>query len=175
MWLRNWRMTLGGERVLRPQGSGQAELHTKLYSVCALPAPCASTTSAPLQVMEICREVKRSIAVKRARFSALVPTEIKRAINTTVAPNKREADAVEARSVLDLRSGAAFTRFQTLLLQDAFDFAQAGVVQLDANGHEKDKLLISFGSCQYPTLGLIVKRHWCAVANWSVTSIRSLN
>lgn len=112
--------------------------------------------------MEICKEVKQSIGVKRARFSALVPTEIKRAINTTVQPNKREADAVEARSILDLRSGAAFTRFQTLLLQDTFDFAQAGVTQLDAQGNLKERLLISYGSCQYPTLGLIVKRHWCA-------------
>jgi DNA topoisomerase III len=101
--------------------------------------------------------MKQSIAVKRARFSALVPTEIKKAINQTVPPNKREADAVEARSILDLRSGAAFTRFQTLLLQDAFDWEAGGIVQQD-----REKVLISFGSCQYPTLGLIVKRHWCA-------------
>jgi DNA topoisomerase III len=67
--------------------------------------------------MEVCRSVKASIQVKRARFSALVSSEIKRAINHTIEPNKREADAVEARSVLDLRYGAAFTRFQTLLLQ----------------------------------------------------------
>ena len=115
-----------------------------------------------MQVMEICKKVKASIGVKRARFSALVPTEIKQAINTTVEPNKREADAVEARSLLDLRSGAAFTRFQTLLLQDAFDYAQAGVTQFEASGQQRESLLISFGSCQYPTLGLIVKRHWCA-------------
>jgi DNA topoisomerase-3 len=70
-----------------------------------------------MQVIEVCRIVKASIAVKRARFSALVPSEIKRAINGTIEPNKREAEAVEARSVLDLRYGAAFTRFQTLLLQ----------------------------------------------------------
>jgi DNA topoisomerase III len=112
-------------------------------------------------VLEICRHAKQSIAVKRARFSALVPSEIKKAINRTVAPNKKEADAVEARSILDLRSGAAFTRFQTLLLQDRFNWQQHGVFQTDKAGNVRDKLLVSFGSCQYPTLGLIVKRHWC--------------
>lgn len=126
-------------------------------------APCPSSARVgALQVMEICHDVKRSLAVKRARFSALVPSEIKHAINNTVAPNKREADAVEARSILDLRSGAAFTRYQTLLLQRAFDFKAQGFRQLDANGYERENLVISFGSCQYPTLGLIVKRHWCA-------------
>lgn len=114
-----------------------------------------------MQVMEICREVKQTIQVKRARFSALVPGPIRTAVNNLVNPNKREADAVEARSVLDLRSGAAFTRFQTLLLQDAFEFV--GVQQLDGQNNVTDKLLISYGSCQYPTLGLIVKRHWCAL------------
>ena len=119
--------------------------------------------SCKVQVMEVCKSVKQSIAVKRAKFSALVPHEIKHSINNLRAPNKREADAVEARSILDLRSGAAFTRYQTLLLQNAFDFNQAGVHQIDKHGAEREKLLISFGSCQYPLLGLIVKRHWCAV------------
>jgi DNA topoisomerase III len=111
-------------------------------------------------VLDICRAAKPSIGVKRARFSALVPSEIRKAINQTVDPNKREADAVEARSILDLRSGAAFTRFQTLLLQDRFDWAARGVFQVDRDGNARERLLISFGSCQYPTLGLIVKRHW---------------
>ena len=48
------------------------------------------------------------------------------------------------------------------VLQDAFDFAQAGLVQRQGDGAVRDKYLLSFGSCQYPTLGLIVKRHWCA-------------
>lgn len=119
--------------------------------------------------MEICKSIKRTIPVKRARFSALVPSEIKSAINNTVAPNKREADAVEARSILDLRSGAAFTRYQTLLLQRAFDFKAQGFRQLDQNGYERENLVISFGSCQYPTLGLIVKRHWCVIFRLSMT------
>lgn len=121
--------------------------------------------------MEICKNVKRTIGVKRARFSALVPSEIKGAINNTVAPNKREADAVEARSILDLRSGAAFTRYQTLLLQRAFDFKAQGFRQLDQSGHERENLVISYGSCQYPTLGLIVKRHWCDLLQLSRSTL----
>lgn len=122
------------------------------------------TATPAVQVIDICKQVKQTIAVKRARFSALVPSEIKKAINGTVPPNKKEADAVEARSILDLRSGAAFTRFQTLLLQDRFDWQYHGVFQTDRAGNVREKLLVSFGSCQYPTLGLIVKRHWYASA-----------
>ena len=121
-------------------------------------------------MIDICKGIKQSLNVKRARFSALVPSEIKKAINRTVPPNKKEADAVEARSILDLRSGAAFTRFQTLLLQDRFDWQHHGVFQTDKAGNVRDKLLVSFGSCQYPTLGLIVKRHWYASAPYVFTA-----
>ena len=44
---------------------------------------------------------------------------------------------------LDLRIGAAFTRFQTLRLQKKFPDVLA-------------EQLISYGSCQFPTLGFVV-------------------
>lgn len=49
---------------------------------------------------------------------------------------------------LDLRLGAAFTRLQTLALQN----------MIPSQGEERGKL-ISYGSCQFPTLGFVVDRY----------------
>lgn len=46
--------------------------------------------------------------------------EIKNAISHLVDPNERDAFAVQTRTEIDLRIGAAFTRFQTLRLRDRF-------------------------------------------------------
>ncbi len=70
---------------------------------------------------------------------------------TLVQPNALDAAAVDARQEIDLRVGASFTRFQTLLLQEKFDWAAAGL----------EKPIISYGPCQFPTLGIIVQRAWC--------------
>ena len=71
----------------------------------------------PLQVIDVCRGAKPGIDVQRARFSALVLNDLRRAVNNLVPPNQRDAMAVDARQEIDLRIGASFTRFQTLLLQ----------------------------------------------------------
>ena len=54
--------------------------------------------------------------------------------------------AVDCRQELDLRIGAAFTRFQTMRLQKQFPNTLS------------DKL-ISYGSCQFPTMGFVVERY----------------
>ena len=54
--------------------------------------------------------------------------------------------AVDCRQELDLRIGAAFTRFQTMRLQKQFPNSLS------------DKL-ISYGSCQFPTMGFVVERY----------------
>ena len=54
------------------------------------------------------------------------------------------ADAVDVRQELDLRIGAAFTRFQTLRLPKLFPSLA--------------DMLISYGSCQFPTMGFVVER-----------------
>jgi DNA topoisomerase-3 len=65
----------------------------------------------------VCQAVNRNLRILRARFSALIPRELQRALQQLVAPNAADAAAVDARQEIDLRIGASFTRFQTLLLQ----------------------------------------------------------
>jgi DNA topoisomerase-3 len=60
-------------------------------------------------------------------------------------PNQNLSDAVKVRQEIDLRIGAIFTRFQTLLLRELVD--------------PRGKNVISYGPCQFPTLGFIVERY----------------
>ncbi len=100
----------------------------------------------------MCTAVNPRLQVKRARFSALIERDLHCALNTLQPPNADESAAVDARQELDLRIGASFTRFQSLLLQNEFDWLAAGM--------HAERPLISYGPCQFPTLGLIVQRAW---------------
>lgn len=73
--------------------------------------------------------------------------QIHHAAQHPVELDQAQADAVEARTILDLRLGAAFTRMQTLNLQRRFTQIQ------EAGGP------ISYGPCQFPTLGFVVSRY----------------
>lgn len=89
----------------------------------------------------IALEIKELIKhknIKRARFFAITRSEIINSLNNLVEINEKEANAVKARIELDLRIGAAFTRLQTLALKRG---------------------VISYGSCQVPTLGFVVERN----------------
>ncbi|KAL5106637.1 DNA topoisomerase 3-alpha [Taenia crassiceps] len=97
------------------------------------------------EVVEVCQRVKPSIHISRARFSEITPVAIIRAVNNLVTLDERVSEAVDARQELDLRIGAAFTRFQTLRLKRVFPRALGDQ-------------LISYGSCQFPTLGFVVER-----------------
>lgn len=97
------------------------------------------------EVVGVCVKAKRNLDLWRAKFSSVDEREITKAWRSLGRPDKRKADAVCARSELDLRSGAAFTRFQTFRVQGRYDgVAEDGVV--------------SYGPCQFPTLGFIVER-----------------
>jgi len=88
------------------------------------------------------------IEVARARFSNTERGHVLAAARRPVALDERLVNAVAARIELDLRLGAAFTRFQTLQLQAM------------AIPHIHDKMVVSYGSCQFPTLGFVVDRYF---------------
>ncbi|KAK4754207.1 hypothetical protein SAY87_002311 [Trapa incisa] len=103
------------------------------------------------EVIDICTAVNQRLTIKRARFSALIEREIHESVQNLVEPNQWFAHAVDARQEIDLRIGASFTRFQTMLLRDAF--------VIDSVGDDRN-LVLSYGPCQFPTLGFVVERYW---------------
>ncbi|XP_027942134.1 DNA topoisomerase 3-alpha isoform X2 [Vigna unguiculata] len=103
------------------------------------------------EVVDVCTAVNPRLNIKRARFSALIEREIHHAVQNLEEPKKCLADAVDARQEIDLRIGASFTRFQTMLMKDAF------VIDTATDGRN---LVLSYGPCQFPTLGFVVERYW---------------
>lgn len=72
--------------------------------------------------------------------------QIHNACRNPVALDLLQAAAVTARMDLDLRIGAALTRAQTLTLQGRFP-------------NELDSKVLSYGPCQFPTLGFVVDQY----------------
>ncbi|XP_061740244.1 DNA topoisomerase 3-alpha [Nerophis ophidion] len=97
------------------------------------------------EIINVCKAVKQNLQLFRAKFSEITPNSIRRACETLSDPDINISDAVDVRQELDLRIGASFTRFQTLRLQKIFPQSLANQ-------------LISYGSCQFPTLGFVVER-----------------
>lgn len=86
------------------------------------------------------------ILVKRAKFSNTEKNHVVHAARNPIDLDDRQANAVAARIELDLRIGAAFTRFQTLSLQPL--------------SPKMENQILSYGSCQFPTLGFVVDRYY---------------
>lgn len=72
--------------------------------------------------------------------------DLNRAAQHPTELDMRQINAVKARSELDLRTGAAFTRLLTLRIRNLFFSPE-------------EKKILSYGSCQFPTLGFIVDRY----------------
>ncbi|XP_078042704.1 topoisomerase 3-alpha isoform X2 [Augochlora pura] len=98
------------------------------------------------EIIQVCQAVKSNIRIYRAKFSEITQASVSRALQNLCDPDEAVSNAVDVRSELDLRIGAAFTRFQTLRLQKVFPRNLAD-------------MLISYGSCQFPTLGFVVERY----------------
>lgn len=83
--------------------------------------------------------------ILRVKFSSLVRQDIVEAFrNVNSGPNLNESKSVDARQILDLKIGVAFSRFQTRYLLRRYP-----------NLNTK---LVTFGPCQTPTLGFCVER-----------------
>lgn len=88
----------------------------------------------------------------RAQFSHLEASHVIRAARNPIRLDKRAIDAVQTRMEIDLRTGASFTRLLTNSLKP--HLAGDGV-----RGGKDDKTVVSYGSCQFPTLGFVVDRY----------------
>ena len=97
------------------------------------------------EIVEICSKVNQRMDIYRARFSAVNNQEIYGALGYLDRLDYKKSEAVEARLELDLRIGASFTRLQTLHIQQRFPQFKGKV--------------ISYGPCQFPTLGFVVDQY----------------
>ncbi|EHY56203.1 DNA topoisomerase [Exophiala dermatitidis] len=97
------------------------------------------------EVRDQAKKGNPNILVKRAKFSNTERAHVIQAAHSPIDMDERQVSAVAARIELDLRIGASFTRLQSLELQC-----------LSENLRDK---MISYGSCQFPTLGFVVDRY----------------
>ncbi|KAK6428285.1 DNA topoisomerase [Oleoguttula sp. CCFEE 5521] len=86
----------------------------------------------------------------RARFSNIERAHILNAARHPIPLDEAQADAVSARMELDLRIGSSYTRSLTLNVGNI----------IKQRMHSDDKQILSYGSCQFPTLGFVVERYF---------------
>ncbi|RAH80306.1 DNA topoisomerase III [Aspergillus japonicus CBS 114.51] len=97
------------------------------------------------EIRKQAKEGNARILVKRARFSNTERAHVLNAARSLMELDDLQANAVAARIELDLRIGAAFTRLLTL--------------QLKPLSSALEDTIVSYGSCQFPTLGFVVDRY----------------
>ncbi|KAM9980995.1 hypothetical protein ACTFIY_003302 [Dictyostelium cf. discoideum] len=124
------------------------------------------------EVLEVCKNAKKKFEFYRAHFSAIIPREIDRACKNLAKPNEKDSIAVDTRMEIDLRIGAAFTRFQTLYLKKFKIISNSDnqprtiptngniLNNNNNNNNSSGKEIISYGPCQFPTLGFVVERYF---------------
>ncbi len=96
------------------------------------------------EIEQICKAANTNLNVFRARYSVVNYREINYAMQNLCRLDRGLIDAVACRQELDLRTGASLTRLQSIGLQNQFPLL---------------KNVISYGSCQFPTLGFVVEQY----------------
>lgn len=109
-------------------------------------------------VLESIQQVNPDIEYYRAKFSAVTEKDVTYAMKSLVKPDRNLSNAVSFRQEIDLRIGASYTRFQTINLAP---------ITGDRNQ------ILSYGPCQFPTLGFVVDR-WDEVNNFIPENFWSL-
>ena len=100
------------------------------------------------EIRDIALQKNPRLEVRRARFSNIERNHIIQAAHNPVVLDQRQSDAVAARIEIDLRTGSAITRQLTLNLRNMVP----ALVE--------EKKILSYGSCQFPTLGFVVERYF---------------
>ncbi|AMD21104.1 HEL177Wp [Eremothecium sinecaudum] len=90
--------------------------------------------------------------IYRAVFSHLGREHIINAARNPSRIDMNAVHAVNARSEIDLRAGYAFTRLLTGTLQSKVEMEMS-------TEKNKKRAIISYGTCQFPTLGFVVDRY----------------
>ncbi|KAA0005923.1 MAG: DNA topoisomerase I [Thermoplasmata archaeon] len=90
--------------------------------------------------VEVLELLPKNVEIKRARFSAITPYEIKKAFENLGSVDYNLSKSAEARQYIDLIWGASLTRF----------------ISISSNQLGKD--FLSVGRVQTPTLALIVEK-----------------
>jgi DNA topoisomerase-1 len=93
-----------------------------------------------VEALEIIREVNPNVRVDRAKYSAITPSDIKRAFSALVNVDFNLAKSAEARQKIDLVWGAVLTRL------------------ISTSSGRLGRDFLSVGRVQSPTLRLIVER-----------------
>ncbi|KAK4634893.1 DNA topoisomerase 3 [Fulvia fulva] len=88
-------------------------------------------------------DLKQPGRTVRARFSNIERAHVINAARNPVPLDEAQANAVFARMEIDLRIGACFTRNLSFTVQPVIEKRET----------------ISYGSCQFPTLGFVVERY----------------
>lgn len=118
---------------------------------------------------EIFREASRANrrltedVVYRAVFSHLERTHILQAARNPQRLDMRSVNAVGTRMEIDLRAGVTFTRLLTETMRNKVGQSNGVVRSANGSGNtgrkKESSSVISYGTCQFPTLGFVVDRY----------------